>query len=449
MVAQNALPPHPRAAGSRWAEIWRERLEGSEPYLLKWLAHPVEDDYWMQGSIRGSYERIQAASFLIGGWHDGYVNPPLRTFRALTAPKRLLMGPWSHTYPDRSHCGPRIDIYHELLRWWDRWLKGIENGVEREPRVIVYVPEFERPDPDRRHIAGSWCAADDLPGDAERTWHLGAGTLADAPASAAGVDRFRYLPGSARNGGVWDAGIPFCLPGDQRPDEAFALNYTSEPLTEDRVLLGPPIIEMTVSADVPVLPFAVRLSEVGEDGTSVLVTKGILNVTRRGGMGAPEPLAPDTPTPIRFDLEATAWRFRRGHRLRLTIDGSDFPNVWPTPFAGTGAIHRGIGVARLRLPIWHEPAASPVAFLPSQTDPPRPAPAATRRPGGWSTTCWRIVSISFWPAATSSSFPTATRHSPMHAADRSAPPPGKASRRAAKRAPSSPATPPASTWPSA
>src|SRR5262249_42888304 len=132
-------------------------------YLLKWLTHPVEDEYWAQGSVIGRYDRIQAACFLIGGWHDGYVNPPLRTFRALTAPKRLLMGPWSHTYPDRSHCGPRIDIHSELLRWWDRWLKGIANGVEQEPRVMVYVQEFEEPIQDRTHIEGGWFVADDLP----------------------------------------------------------------------------------------------------------------------------------------------------------------------------------------------------------------------------------------------------------------------------------------------
>jgi uncharacterized protein len=142
MVAMNAMPPHPAAVGARWAEMWRERLEHGEPYLLKWLRHPVEDGYWAQGSVVGRYDRIRAASFLIGGWNDGYANPPLRTFRALTAPKRLLMGPWSHTYPDQSHCGPRIHIYYELLRWWDRWLKGNDNGVEQEPRVMVYIRDF-------------------------------------------------------------------------------------------------------------------------------------------------------------------------------------------------------------------------------------------------------------------------------------------------------------------
>jgi uncharacterized protein len=373
MVARNALPPHPLAVGDRWAEIWTRRLEESEPYLLQWLAHPVEDEYWGRGSVAGRYDRIRAACFLVGGWNDGYPNPPLRTFQALTAPKRLLMGPWSHTYPDRSHCGPRIHIYHELLRWWDRWLKEIDNGADREPRVIVHVREWEPPVQDRTHIAGAWHASEDLPGDVVRWAVAGSGlrngeTGSGAP--LARVDRFEYLPAAARSGGVWDAGVPFCLPGDQRPDEALALNFTSDPLARDLVIFGQPSVELTVSASAPVLPFAFRLCDVAEDGASVLVAKGLLNITRRHGMAAPEPLEPGVPAPVRFDLEATAWRFRSGHRLRLSINGSDFPNIWPTPLRGTGAVHQGPGIpAMLHLPVWGEPALSPVEFLPSPSEP--------------------------------------------------------------------------------
>jgi hypothetical protein len=375
MVQRNALPPHPLAVGDHWAAMWRQRLEESEPYLLKWLAHPVEDEYWEQGSVIGLYDRIQAAALLIGGWHDGYVNPPLRTFRALQCPKRLLMGPWSHAYPNRSHCGPRIDIYFELLRWWDRWLKGIDNGIENEPRVFVYVQEFEEPIQDRTHIAGAWFAADDLPTDSDYALRItDYRLLADSKsairvseAAQSAMDSFRYLPAASPNGGVWDAGVPFCLPGEQRPDEVYAINYTSNPLDDDLVLFGQPSVELTLSADVPVLPFAFRICDVAEDGTSVLVTKGILNATRRNGMDRPEPLTPGVPTPVRFELEATAWRFRKGHRMRLSVNGSDFPNVWPTPLRGRGNIHRGADVqATLNLPLWREPSPSPIEFLPAE-----------------------------------------------------------------------------------
>ncbi len=392
MVAANALPPHPKAVGPRWAEIWQQRLEEGEPYLLNWLAHPVEDDYWARGSVIGRYDQIRAACFLIGGWHDGYVNPPLRTFHALTAPKKLLMGPWSHTYPDRSHCGPRIDIHHELLRWWDRWLKGIDNGVDREPKVVVFVQEHEEPIQDRIEIAGTWCAGEE-PRVLEGGFRIARTGLVPAVEAPGDIrdphseeHHYAYRPGSARNGGIWDAGVPFCLPGEQRPDEALALNYTSQPLFKEAVIFGQPAVTLTVSVDVPVLPLAIRLCDVAEDGTSVLVTKGILNLTRRDGMDQPRPLAPGEPTSIkRFALEATAWRFRPGHRVRLSIDGSDFPNVWPTPLRGTGTVYFGPQIeATLHLPLWLDAESSPVQFLPSPH-----APASTG--AGGDPPPWRVV----------------------------------------------------------
>ena len=85
-------------SGARWSELWQERLDKAEPYLLKWLSHPTEDDYWARGSLSlnsalddrrvGGYEAITAACLLIGGWYDGYLSPPLRTFNALKAVRR-------------------------------------------------------------------------------------------------------------------------------------------------------------------------------------------------------------------------------------------------------------------------------------------------------------------------------------------------------------------------
>jgi putative CocE/NonD family hydrolase len=343
----------------------------------------VEDDYWRHGSVIGQYDRIQAAAFLIGGWHDGYPNPPLRTYRALTCPKKLLMGPWSHAYPDVSHCGPRIRINHELVRWWDRWLKGIPNGVDEEPPVQVFVQEFEQPRRDRQAIAGRWhCAAELPPEEASRAFFAGSGSLANEPSDASGSETFDYRPGSAQNGIIWDGGIPFCQAGDQRADEAHAINYTSEPLTEDMVVFGQARVELTVSADVPVLPLACRISEVAPDGTSVLTARGILNLTRREGMDHAVAVRPGEPMRIALDLEANAWRFRAGHRIRLTLDGSDFPNVWPTPCSGSGTVIRSAELpAVLSLPVWHAPEPLPFEFLPS--DAPANNPHGSGDPPAW------------------------------------------------------------------
>jgi hypothetical protein len=102
-------------------------------------------------------------------------------------------------------------------------------------------------------------------------------------------------------------------------------------------------------------------------------------------METAEALTPNAPTPIQFELEATGWRFCKGHRVRLSINGSDFPNIWPTPYRGIGAVHRGPGLqAELRLPIWSHPSPPPFEFLPS----PNP-PASTG--SGSDPAAWRVV----------------------------------------------------------
>jgi putative CocE/NonD family hydrolase len=393
MVGMNALPPFPEAVGASWSSIWTGRLEKSEPYLLKWLEHQIEDDYWAVGSIIAHYHKIKAAAFLIGGWHDGYLNPPLRVFRSLQSPRKLLMGPWSHTYPDQSHCGPRIDIYFELLRWWDCWLKEMDNGVPDEPPVQIFEQAHEYPVTDRVTLAGTWRMADDLPEPASgnpsdastsfRTLYLGNGRSADTPFASSGSSSVRYLPAASRNGGLWDAGVPFTLPGEQTEDSAHAMNFTAPPLRRDLSILGNPLCDLYVRSDAEVMPVAVRLLDVDPDGVSVLVTKGVLNLTRRHGMDRPEPVEVGVITRVTFELEAVAWRFRKGHRIRISVNGSDFPNIWPTPYPGVLSLHRGPEhPSCLTLPVWDGGRAPAFEYRPSPNPP---------RPTGSGSAPWQII----------------------------------------------------------
>jgi hypothetical protein len=163
------------------------------------------------------------------------------------------------------------------------------------------------------------------------------------------------------------------------------VNYTSPPLEEELLIFGQPSLTLVVSADVPVLPLAARLCEVGTNGTSVLVAKGILNLTRSGGMDAPEPLVPGEEVQVTLEMEATCWRFRPGNRIRLSINGSDFPNIWPTPFRGEGRIHRKSSAqVALSLPLWPEARPASEPFLPS------PHPAAATGSGG-DPPPWRVI----------------------------------------------------------
>ena len=386
MVAWNALPPYAEWSDD-WAEVWQEHLDGNEPYLLEWFRHQVDSDYWSNGSVGRAVERVRCPSFLIGGWRDGYPNPPLRLFSRLQCPKKVLVGPWDHRPPDVAVPGPRIDHLHEVVRWLDHWCGGEENGVMDEPPVVVFMQEGEEPVVDRLESAGNWRAetAWPAPGASERLLHLGANGVLGDEAGSDGADELHYDPTVGVTAGLWSGGIPFGLPGDQRPDEALSLTYTTPPLADDVHVLGRPRAELHVTSSARVIGFCVSLADVRPDGTSHLVAKGMLNVTRRDSLREPSPLEPGERAVLMVDLDTTGWVFRRGHRLRVSVANADWPNVWPTPEAATSQVLRGTATpSHLVLPL--VPAsgsAAPPGFRPSPV-------VAARHAGAAEPPTWRV-----------------------------------------------------------
>jgi len=383
MIAYNALPPYPEWAGEDWATIWEEHIARNEPSLLKWLKQQTDGPYWRNGSVRDVAERITCPVFMIGGWRDGYPNPPLRLYQALQVPKKVLVGPWNHAVPDVAIPGPRIDYLHEVMRWLDHWCKARETGIMDEPPVVVYMQHYEQPIIDRLEAAGEWRAETDWPppGAGELALHLAEGGLLAAAPGDDGADAFEYIATVGVMGGLWSGGLQFGLPGEQRPDEAFSLVYTSAPLEHDLHIIGRPRAVLHVSSNASVIGFAASLSDVAPDGTSHLLAKGMLNATRRNSLTDPEPLRPGEVYELPIEIDTTAWVFTMGHRIRLAIASADWPNVWPTPEPATNTIHRGSArPSRLVLPTVPPTGSStPPQFLPSpkemtrhsdRTDPP-------------------------------------------------------------------------------
>lgn len=376
MAAMNALPPDPERFGDGWEEEWQSRIDDYEPYMEKWLSNHRDGDYWRPGSLRGQYEKLKAATFIIGGWQDGYPNPPLRAFHNIKCSRKILVGPWNHSRPDVAIPGPRIDYLREMRRWFDLHLKGIDDGISDEPPVTFFVQQFDAPLETRTETTGKWHSQRDWPvaNSGERIFYLGnpeptgGHRMADKPVVSERVSSLRSDPSVGIMGGLWSGGLPFGLPGDQRRDEALSLTYTSMPLQEDLTIAGHPVIEFTAASDKPTALFVAKLADVAPDGSSALVCKGVLNGTRRNGLSGepPEPLEPHEMYRLRIKLDATAWKFERGHRIRLAICGSDFPNMWPAP--GNTTINVSTGGAEqstLTLPVLvGEDVASP-EFLPS------------------------------------------------------------------------------------
>ena len=368
MIAYNAMPPDPEWSQD-WAEIWTEHLQHNEPYLLNWLSYQTDGPYWRHGSVGDIAERIECPVFMMGGWRDGYPNPPLRLYQALRVPRKVLVGPWNHAVPDVAVPGPRIDHLHEAVRWLDHWCKGRDTGIMDEPPVVVYMQHYERPDADRLDAAGVWRAetAWPAPGASEMTFYLGDNGRLDGVGGRDGEDEFSYIASVGVTAGLWSGGLQFGQPGDQRPDEAYSLNYTSPPLEADLHVLGRPRVQLFIASTASVIGFCVSLADVAPDGSSHLVAKGMLNATRRDSLTDPQPLVPGEIYELPIEVDCTAWRFERGHRIRLAVSSADWPNVWPTPQPATNRVFRGDGhPSQLVLPVVPaDGSAQPPAFRPS------------------------------------------------------------------------------------
>jgi putative CocE/NonD family hydrolase len=370
MIAMNALPPMPELAGPKWAELWKERLENNEPYLLKWVKHQVDGPYWRNGSLRPDYSRVQAAVYLIGGWHDGYANAMLRMYTQLKCPKKILMGPWVHTHPHVSVPGPRIDWMNEALRFFAHWLRNEDTGIMKEPPVTAYMQLPAKPDRRFDSISGTWRNEAMFPAPAakEMVFYLEEGAKLAAAESAQprqAFDEFEYRSTVGMNNSYWAAGsIRFYLADDQRADEAYSLVYTSPVFNEDTHLLGWPQVILHGSSNARVASFVAKLADVAPNGESARITDGALNGTRRSSLTNPEPMAPGEVYELKIPMAPSGWTIPKGHRLRLSISGADFPNLWPTPYKATNRIYRG-GSHRSRvvLPVMAAPTLAPPEFL--------------------------------------------------------------------------------------
>ncbi len=361
MVSMNALPPVPSLAGDDWRDRWLRRIDELEPWFGS-IEEQTDGPFWRRGSLRPDYHLIEVPTMLVAGWADVYRTAMLRTFEHLRVPKRLVMGPWCHMLPDASIPGPRIDHVPEMIRWWDRWLRGVDNGVDREPPVTVYVQRSTTPEPDLAEVPGEWRFEAEWPPERRSALilPLGDAQLRGRPGR---VDeetlRVRGDVGaSAHIRGSYPP--PYGLPLDQRPDEVYSLVY-DWPVEEELEILGSPVLQARVRSSVPVAFVSAKLCEVLPDGTSALVSRGLLNLTRRDSHADPAPMEVGIATDVTIELDATSRVFQPGNRIRLAIAGADWPNGWPPPEAGDLAVE--LGETRLILP--HVVGPSPVDERPS------------------------------------------------------------------------------------
>ncbi len=378
MLTWNARPPDPALLPETWREVWLDRMERTPPSIEQWLSHQRRDAYWKHGSVCEDYAAIEVPVYAVGGWADGYTNAVFRLLAGLTVPRKGLVGPWAHAFPDDAAPGPSIGWLQECVRWWDHWLKGRETGIMDEPMLRAYVLDSVRPQPSYGTRPGRWAGEESWPSPRIETRRIDLDTaepLVHRPVQTLGTEA-----------GVWCAeGQSADLAGDQRRDDALSACFELEPLAGDVELLGFPAVELDLAADRPLALVCVRLCDVFPDGTSALVTRGLLNLTHRDSHEHPAPLEPGRRYRIRIELDSIAYAVPAGHRLRVACSSTYWPWAWPSPEPVTLTLDGGTLELPVRpprpgdaeLPAFAEPEHTPA--LPTEQEERAPDGRSLRR----------------------------------------------------------------------
>ncbi|WP_442582877.1 CocE/NonD family hydrolase [Mesorhizobium sp. ASY16-5R] len=351
MFAYGAQPPDPLVVGERWRDLWLERLDNNPLMAATWIEHQTYDDYWKQGSVREDFSAITAAVYAVGGWADGYSNAIPRMLAGLPGPKKGLIGPWAHAWPHVAQPGPQIGFLQEALRWWDHWLKDIDNGIMDEPVLRAWMQESVRPATTYPERTGRWIAETSWPqvDRPARVLHLSGRDLADDPAENQQILIASSLATGITFGEWCPYGLAGELPADQRPDDGRSVYFDTAPLPQHIEIFGAPVVSLDIASDKPSAMIAARLEDVAPDGSSTLVTYGLLNLTHRYGHGNPEPLEPGKTYPVEIVLNDIAQAFPAGHRIRLALATSHWPIAWPA--AELATLTLSTGESTLNLPI--------------------------------------------------------------------------------------------------
>jgi putative CocE/NonD family hydrolase len=335
MFAYNSCPPDPDVVGACWRDLWLERLEGSGLWLDEWLRHQWRDDYWEHGSICEEYSAVQCPVLAVSGWADGYSNAVFRLIGRLEVERMGLIGPWSHKYPHLGQPGPAIGFLQELVRWWDRWLKEIDNDVMDEPMLRVWMQDSVPPLTAYEERPGRWVGEPSWPSPHVHTEHrrLGRNRIAEpderVEKATIGIESPLTVGQFA---GKWCSyNAPPDLPYDQREEDGGSLVFDSEPLTERYEILGAPVLSLDFAANRPDAMVAVRLSDLAPDGRATRVSYGLLNLAHRNGHDRPEALVPGKRYHVEVRLNGVAHAFAPGHRIRVALSTSYWPLAWPPP----------------------------------------------------------------------------------------------------------------------
>jgi uncharacterized protein len=324
--------------------------------------------FWKARSPLEVVDRIDVPAFVMGGHHDLFQRGEPLIYERLRGrvPARLIMGPWTHLGGSSGEGLPRDGVPSLVqlqLQWFDRWLRGIDTGAERTPKVTQYVygdeqyetqPDWPHPqvDPQRWYFRGGKALAAAAPG-------AGEAPQAFVQHPVAGI--------CTMSTGQWTAGLGEQLPcfTDDRPnDVSGGASYVSAPLASDLRLSGPISARIWLTTTASDAAVTVRVDDVDETGRSTGLTTGWLSAGFRAVDGGRSrvvrghllqpwhpftresvlPVKAGEPTALDVEVFPASAVLKKGHRLRVVVDPSDFPHALPPAPAAAARLGAAVQV---------------------------------------------------------------------------------------------------------
>lgn len=353
----------------------------NDDLLREWDAHPDYDDYWKDEDASLHFDKMNYPCFTIGSWFDFMCQGSVASFIGRNTKggpnsrgqQQLIIGPWLHGgYPKSNKIGELVfpenamfDVYPHMVKWFNHYLKGENNGIEKDPVVKYYVMgacgEPGAP-------GNVWREDKDFPPSAtEVDWFLQPdGSISTAKASATSAST-SYASDPTRPMSLPYTGFPGAR--DARPfeEQAETRTWTSAVLDKPMEVTGRIKTEVFVSSTVKDTDFVVRVTDVYPDGRSILLVDYPLRARYREGFDHQKLLVPGEVAKLSWDIGWVSIIFNKGHRVRVTIASTGAPFYEPNPQTG-GPITNFVpepGPAAINT-IWHDASRASRVILPTR-----------------------------------------------------------------------------------
>lgn len=336
----------------KMADVCRDPSD-NDRLLAEWFQHPHYDAYWADENCALHFDKMNVPCFTVGSWYDFMCQGSVESFIGRQhhggansrGSQQLLVGPWLHgrfnkqnkvgdleypTSPESANA--TFDMLTHMVRWFDHYLKGVDNGIDQDATVKYYtmgaVGEADAP-------GNVWRTADDWPIAAEPTgYYLQSEGHLTTNQPTAQVGGTLFLADPLKPAEIPAGGFPGARDARAFEEQAEVRTFTTEPLSEPVEWTGEVHAELFVSSSAKDTDFIVRVSDVYPDGRSILIIDYIQRARYREGFEKEVFMEPGEVYKVAFHVGWLSQIFNRGHRIRVTVASTGAPFYEPNPNTG-------------------------------------------------------------------------------------------------------------------